>query len=103
MTVEYIRYQIPDSSRTAFENGYIEAAKSLDASPYCLGYELSACVEEPGDYILRILWTSTSDHLTKFRGSPEFQRFFQAVSPFVGFIQEMRHYEPTLVRTPEAR
>lgn len=97
MIVEYVRYQVPVDRRAEFEAGYASARAGLDASAYCLGYELSRCVEDPGWYVLRIRWTSAEDHLTRFRGSPEFLGFFHAVSPFVSLIEEMRHYEPTAV------
>lgn len=47
MIVEYIRYGIPEDRREAFERAYAEAATSLDASEYCLRYELSHGMEEP--------------------------------------------------------
>jgi hypothetical protein len=42
-------------------------------------------------------------HLSGFRKSPEFRRFFEAVGPFVNDIEEMRHYQVTLASTLEAR
>ena len=95
MIVEYIRYTIPTDECTAFEGGYEQARLSLDASPHCLGYELSRCVDEPGAYVLRIEWDSAEGHLRGFRRSPEFRGFFAAVGPYVGNIAEMRHYELT--------
>jgi hemoglobin len=95
MIVEYIRYQIAEERRAAFEDGYRRAQASLQTSPHCLAWELSRCVEEPGQYVLRIEWDSAEGHLQGFRRSPEFREFFAAIRPFVGDIQEMRHYEQT--------
>lgn len=95
MIVEYIRYAIPAEQGAAFEDAYEQARGSLDASPHCLGYELSRCVDELGTYVLRIEWDSAEGHLRGFRGSPEFRAFFAAVGPYVGNIAEMRHYEQT--------
>ena len=39
---------------------------------------------------------SEEGHLSGFRQSPEFHRFFEAVGPYVHDIQEMRHYQVTL-------
>lgn len=94
-TVEYIRYQIPEADREAFTAAYRAAAVPLAASPYCMDYELTESVDEPGAYILRIRWTSVRDHLEGFRQSPEFAAFFAAIKPYVGAIQEMRHYAAT--------
>lgn len=98
MIVEYIRYTIPEDERDGFEGGYARAQAALAASPHCLSYELSRCVEEPASYILRIEWESVEGHMRGFRASPEFRTFFADVRPFVGRIEEMRHYEPTSVR-----
>ncbi|HXL60313.1 MAG TPA: hypothetical protein VN959_06505, partial [Mycobacterium sp.] len=62
--------------------------------PYCLGHELSHCEEEPERFVLRIHWTSTDDHLGKFRPSEQFRRFFPPIRPYVDDIEEMQHYQP---------
>ena len=99
MIVEYIRYAISEERRPAFEDGYARAQASLRASSHCLGYELARCVDEPSAYILRIEWDSAEGHLQGFRRSAEFRTFFEAIRPFVGDIQEMRHYAVTDVRS----
>jgi quinol monooxygenase YgiN len=93
VTVEYIRYRIDDARRDAFIAAYAEAAHALDDSEYCLGYQLTQCEEEPDRFILRIRWTSTDDHLGKFRTSEQFRRFLPPIRPYVGDIEEMQHYE----------
>lgn len=93
MIVEYLRYTIPEGDRAAFIAAY-EAAKSpLLASPHALGFEMAQCVEDPGEFILRIEWTSAEDHLQRFRGSAEFKDFFGHIRAYVGAITEMRHYQ----------
>jgi quinol monooxygenase YgiN len=83
--------------RKEFERAYVDAAKSLDASPQCLAYELSNCTEDTGFYTLRLEWNSEDGHLKGFRTRPEFKTFFAAVQPYVKDIQEMRHYQITPV------
>ncbi|PXY22755.1 group II truncated hemoglobin [Prauserella muralis] len=100
MTIEYIRYRVGAGRAAAFEAAYARAATPLGESPHCVDYELARCVEDPGDYILRITWTSVNDHLEGFRGSPEFGRFLAEIREYVPDIQEMRHYEPTSVAGP---
>ena len=103
MVVEYIRYSVAGADRrTEFERSYEQAAESLDASPHCLGYELTHGVEEPENYILRIEWDSLEGHEQGFRSSPEFRAFFANIRSFVGNIEEMRHYEVTKVRSEGA-
>jgi len=103
MIVEYIRYKIPPTQAARFEQDYVEAARSLDASMHCLGYGLACCMDEPGSYILRIEWDSVEGHMQGFRGSAEFRSFFAAIKPWVGMIEEMRHYRTTAVQRTKSR
>jgi len=93
MVVEYIRYRIDPDAAEAFERAYADAGGSLEASSHCLDHDVSRCVEEPAAYVVRIIWDSLEGHEQGFRSSPEFASFFAAVRPFVGQIEEMRHYE----------
>ena len=103
MVVEYLRYKIAPGGGAAFESAYAEAAAVLAESPYCVDYELTRRTAEqtgprpnPEDdaehYMLRIRWTSSEDHLSGFRRSPGFGRFFAAVRPYLDDLEEMRHY-----------
>lgn len=98
MTIEYIRYRIPDKKQSTFLSDYSKAVKALENSAYCLGYELSQCEEESDRFILRIEWTSTDDHLKKFRSSDEFKAFLPHVRPYIDDIEEMQHYRASDLR-----
>ena len=95
MIVEYIRYELKSHQPSDVMDAYQLATPHLQAAPQCLGYELSHCVEEPSSLTLRILWTSTEDHLQGFRKGPHFPPFLAAIRPFIGEIAEMRHYAAT--------
>lgn len=97
MITEYIRYNLPTDLHPQFEADYVKAAECLQASPVCHGCDLTHCEEEPQRYILRILWTSTADHLQIFRNSEEFKGFFTLVQPYIPYIEEMQHYQFTTV------
>ncbi|MCI2421949.1 antibiotic biosynthesis monooxygenase [Saccharopolyspora sp. K220] len=92
--VEYIRYRVPEPGAAAFEDAYRRAVVPLSAAPQCVDYELTRCADEPGCYALRIRWTSANDHTAGFRRSAAFGAFFAEIEPYVGNIEEMRHYEP---------
>jgi quinol monooxygenase YgiN len=97
MIVEYTRYRVPKDRREAFVEVYEQATGYLAASPHCLAYELTHCVEERDRFILRIEWGSAEEHLEDFRKQPGFQQFFHLVQPFLQQIEEMQHYELTRV------
>jgi quinol monooxygenase YgiN len=101
MIVEYVRYRIAEERRGGFEAAYARAAVPLVASAHCLRYELSRCLEDPSYYVLRIEWDSLDGHLEGFRRSPEFRDFLGQIRPYVGDIEEMRHYEATGIRSAE--
>jgi len=94
MIIEYVRYRVPEGKEADFESDYASAIVHLKESEYCLGCDLSRCEEEPDRYILRIEWTSTDDHLTKFRGSEAFKRFLPYIRNYIENLEEMQHYTP---------
>lgn len=98
MITEYIRYNLPAGLNPQFEADYVKAADYLQASAVCMGCDLTHCEEEPQRYILRILWTSTADHLQIFRSSEEFKGFFALVQPYIPHMEEMQHYQSTAVQ-----
>lgn len=100
-TVEYIRYRITEQQSAEFLAAYTRAAAQLAAAPQCVDYELARCEESDegsAHYVLRITWTSTEDHVEGFRKSELFPAFLAEIGPYVGNIEEMRHYKPTTVR-----
>ena len=97
MTIEYIRYKVTVEQREAFIATYDDASKELDISEFCIVYELTECEEEAGQFILRIEWTSTEEHLNGFRKSKIFPSFFAKVKPYFDNIQEMKHYKLTQI------
>jgi len=96
MIVEYIRYSIDDGRAEPFVEAYRSVGEALEASEHCERYEVSRCNEDPTQHVVRIEWDSEEGHLSGFRQSPGFQRFFEDVKPFVNDIEEMRHYQVTL-------
>ncbi|NVO16387.1 MAG: antibiotic biosynthesis monooxygenase [Rhodoplanes sp.] len=97
MTVEYIRYRLTAHTPDDLMSAYAAAGALLSAAPECRSFALTQCEEEPTVFILRIVWTSTRDHLEGFRKGPHFPPFFAAIRAFIGEIEEMRHYRPTAV------
>jgi quinol monooxygenase YgiN len=92
MSTEIIRYKVTENERETFTNAYVAASAYLQASKYCLGYELIQGEDDPNNFIMVIYWTSKDDHLNGFRKSAEFGPFFNLVKPFYSNIEEMKHY-----------
>lgn len=99
MIVEYIRYFLNSEQIEGFLTAYTRAQTELKASQHCMGYELSQCLNTPERFILRIEWDSREGHLQGFRKSPEFQRFYTDIKPFIDQIEEMTHYTLTEIQS----
>ncbi|MGE5384354.1 MAG: putative quinol monooxygenase [Betaproteobacteria bacterium] len=95
MVIEYIRYRIPAALQADFIADYRTASAALDRSPECLAYEMSHCEEEPDRFILRVEWPSAAAHLEGFRQSEQFRDFLPLVRPYIEYMEEMQHYDPT--------
>ncbi len=93
MIVEYLRYTVDANRQAAFIADYKIASVPLQKSEFCEQYEFCQCVEDPSKFTIRIQWTSSEDHLQKFRGSSEFKEFFIHIKKYLDDIDEMRHYE----------
>ena len=93
MIVEYLRYTVDEKRQAAFIADYKEASVALKEFEFCEQYEFCQCSEDRSKFIIRIQWTSATDHLKGFRGSKEFRTFFAHVKPYLDDIDEMRHYE----------
>jgi len=92
MINEYIRYTLTNHEPAALIAAYVEAGRHLAAAPECNAYELTQCIEDKRNFILRIHWTSAPAHLQGFRGGEHFPPFLAAIQPFIPEIAEMRHY-----------
>ena len=53
-SIEIIRYTIEKTKQPEFESAYAEAAKLLQASRYCLGYQILHGDDDPDNYIVVI-------------------------------------------------
>ena len=92
MVVEYIRYRLSSHSAEDLLGAYRLAADHLRAAPECLSFEIGHCEEDEAYVTVRILWSSTGDHLKGFRKGPNFPPFLDGIRDFIPEIEEMRHY-----------
>src|SRR6185503_14501558 len=93
MTVEYIRYRIPAKSAADFEAAYARAAEALAAAPECLGYELTRGVDEPDQYVLRIVWTSLKAQKEDYLTGEHFPAFLGEIERYGADILDLRLHE----------
>lgn len=95
MVVEYIRYRMTSHSKADLIDAYRAASEHLRAATECLSFEIAECEEDEALVTVRILWSSTHEHLNGFRKGPNFPPFLDAIRDFIPEIEEMRHYAVT--------
>jgi heme-degrading monooxygenase HmoA len=93
MIVEYVRYVIPEDQGGELRAVYQEAGRILSANEHCMAWELSRCVEDPDQHVVRIVWDSQAGHEEGFRASPAFTDFIALLGRFGPYNQGMAHYE----------
>jgi heme-degrading monooxygenase HmoA len=86
--VEYVRYRIDDAE--AFEAAWQRAWPIIASAPGCESFELRRGVEEPTEFIARVVWTSIDHHL-RFRSSDVFAGFKANFADHT--IASLGHYE----------
>lgn len=92
MITEIVRYRLEPDEVEPFVAAYARAQAQLRLQPTCLGWELLRCDDEPVCFVLLIRWSSAQGHLGDFREGPRFPPFLAEIRPWVGRIEEMRHY-----------
>lgn len=72
-----------DPARAAdFENAVSQCAPLFRAARGCRGMSLERQIEDPGQYVLRVVWDTVEDHMVHFRGSADFQKWRELAGPF---------------------
>jgi AraC-like DNA-binding protein len=92
MVVEYTRYKIENSRKSAFVDTHRRAIRYLDSRS--IRYELTQCSDQPEWYTFRTEWES-SEQLGRFLDDAAGKAFLHALSGFEHDIQEQRFWELT--------
>lgn len=71
MIFEHAHLRIAEQDRATFEKAAPAARDILLAAQGCSDVHISASVDEPGLYLLRVGWDSIEDHLERFPDSDQ--------------------------------
>ena len=89
--LEHVVLTIDPGQAEAYEAAFHEARPLIEAQPGCGGARLVRVQETPGRYVLLVEWASLEDHMTGFRGSPEFPRWRELLHHFYVITPEVEH------------
>ncbi|QBD83532.1 antibiotic biosynthesis monooxygenase [Ktedonosporobacter rubrisoli] len=60
----------------------------------CITAHATRCIEQPGRYMVNIVWTSLEAHTVDFRGGPLFPQWRGYIDGLIEGSAEIFHYQP---------
>ena len=91
MIFEIAYLKIDPANSAAFEEAVAKAAPLFQSAKGCHGMSLSAVIETPGAYQLRVKWESVEAHMTDFRNSEAFQQWRGLVGDYISEPPVVEH------------
>lgn len=99
MMLEVATLNVRPGQSLAFEQAFSIAQKIIASMPGYLSHQLQRCLETPDKYVLLVQWQTLDDHVTGFRGSPQYQEWKQLLHHFYDPFPTVEHYESVFENT----
>ncbi len=93
MVREIAIFKIREGSEEAFVEAYNGVSDVLEQAEGSHGVTLHRGVENPDTFTLIVEWDSVESH-TSLTQQPEFEKFGEAVTPYLAGAPDVRHVEP---------
>jgi heme-degrading monooxygenase HmoA len=94
MIVEHAILNVKPAEADAFESAFAVAKSIIAASPGFERLTLARGIERPNAYLLRVEWSTLSDHTDRFRGSPAYEEWRGLLHHFYDPMPTVEHFEP---------
>ena len=62
--------------------------------PECISAKVERCIEQIGQYVLIVIWTSYEAHVDNFRGGPLFPQWRSYINGLFEGSPSVHHYQP---------
>jgi quinol monooxygenase YgiN len=62
--------------------------------PECISVKVERCIEQIGQYVLIVIWTSYEAHVDNFRGGPLFPQWRSYINGLFEGSPSVHHYQP---------
>jgi quinol monooxygenase YgiN len=72
----------------------LRGLNTIRQHPECISARVERCIEQPGQYMLLIVWTSLEAHTVDFRGGPLFKEWRSHINGLFEGQPIAFHYEP---------
>lgn len=93
MVREIAIFQVQDGSDEDFIEAYSGVSDVLEQAEGSHGATLHRGVEDPNTFTLIVEWDSVQAH-TDLTQQPEFEKFGEAITPYLAGAPDVRHVEP---------
>ncbi len=101
MIVEHALLPVRPERAAEFEAAFAAARPIIANMPGFRSLSLARGVESPGSYLLRVEWDHLDDHVTGFRGSPEYQRWKDLLHHVYDPFPVVEHFTPVPLTAAE--
>lgn len=91
MFLEIAQIEIKDGTHADFEAGVAKAKPLFLRAKGCHGVTLQRSVEFPRRYRLCVQWATVENHTVDFRGSADFAKWRELVSPYFESAPVVEH------------
>jgi len=73
--------------------GIVRGLNVIRQHPECISANVARSVEQPGRYMLSVVWTSLEAHTVDFRGGPLFPQWRSNINGLFASTPEVFHYQ----------
>lgn len=101
MILEVAVFTIKKGQEPAFEKAMGKAKKAISASPGFQSMKISASIENPGRYMLRVCWNRLEDHMVTFRQSELFKEWRGHIQDFFEGPPVVEHFNAPFETVPQ--
>lgn len=101
MILEVAVFTIKKGQEPAFEKAMGKAKKAISASPGFQSMKISASIENPGRYMLRVCWNRLEDHMVTFRQSELFKEWRGHIQDFFDGPPVVEHFNAPFEAVPQ--
>ena len=74
--------------------GILKGIEVIRQHPECISVKVERCIEQPGQYVLIVIWTSYEAHVDDFRGGPLFPQWRSNINGLFEGSPSVNHYQP---------
>ena len=92
MILEHALLSVRKGEEAAFEAAMRDALPLISATDGFINLEVRPCIEQPGHYLLLVMWRSLEDHETGFRGSARYAEWKRRLHHFYEPFPHVAHY-----------